>query len=184
MLCGSTFRLRGPCCCLQHYYLPRWSSFFRTGEERAPGLGPRPRALLPYVVSAAQALCRLLCHRSNSVKIPLRRTAILTPQRRECAPRLEHGLRFWPYGLARPGLLGTPGPVFLVIASTVRRAQSDAAGCASCASGAGAPLAPLIGSDFEAGVDQPLKRSREGNLIHRLVEIGLKVKIGSDGKHT
>jgi hypothetical protein len=53
--------LRGPCCCLQHYYLPRWSSFFRTGEERAPGLGPRPRALLPYAVSAAPKLSAGCC---------------------------------------------------------------------------------------------------------------------------
>jgi hypothetical protein len=65
----------------------------------------------------ASAVWRLLCHGSNSEKVPLCRTAILTPQRLECASRSKHGLRTAVHAAARPGLLGTPGLVLFVAAS-------------------------------------------------------------------
>ena len=50
----------------------------------------------------------LLCRGSNSEQVPLYRTAISTPHRLECASR-SSAVCGWPFAVARPGLLGTPG---------------------------------------------------------------------------
>jgi hypothetical protein len=54
-------------------------------------------------------LGKLLCHRSNFEQVPLRRIAILTPQRLERASRSKRGLWTTVFAAARPGLLGTLG---------------------------------------------------------------------------
>lgn len=61
------------------------------------------------------------CDTGATPRILLHRTAILTPQRRECASRSSTVWGLLTVRIARPGLLGTPGLAFLSTASAVWR---------------------------------------------------------------
>src|SRR6516162_11064361 len=69
-----------------------------SGNAKARDRSPAPR------VFTTSAVWRLLCHGYNSQKIPLRRTAILTPQQPECASR-SGAVCGGRTPVARPGLL-------------------------------------------------------------------------------
>ena len=88
---------------------PPWEVPARRSDAEGPGTPIGPGLFVLFIASAGG---RLLCHGSNSGKVPLYRTTILTPHRLECASR-SSAVCGWPLAVARPGLLGTPGLVLL-----------------------------------------------------------------------
>jgi hypothetical protein len=119
------------------------------------------------VCDGRPARWRPLCHKSNSERVLLHRTTILTPQRRKCASRSNTvwGLTV---RIARPGLLGTPGLAFLVTASAGGRVLQAASGCAdgvTCAGASPLTLPVPAGVVFLFQALQHFRKAHHGILL-------------------